>query len=638
MTDATNRELEWLETDGLGGFASGTALGLRTRRYHSLLLTATTPPTGRMALIKGVDAWVETGDDFNFLNPQAYYPDVLVPEKTDALVSFEAKPWPRWVYKLSNGLLLEYEFFVPHGKPMAVLSFKLLSESGSVRLSLRPLLAGCDYHSLHHENPDFRFEADVFDKLVQWRPYPGLPVISALHNGHYHHKPDWYRQFLYEKERERGLDHLEDLASPGLFQWTITKTRAVILFSANGIRPAGEQDLPQVEEMYDSLRSAEEERRKCFASPLQKSSESYFVKRGKGKSIVAGYPWFTDWGRDTFIALRGLGIAQGRMEESRDILLEWSRTLDPQGMLPNRFPDKGEDPDYNSADSALWFIQAVREYFLAGGKGGEKELAEAVWKILEGYKAGIRVGIGVDHDGLLWVGEGDSSLTWMDARVNGGAVTPRVGKPVEVEALWLNAIFFALTLTKTPHPEWKELFDRGMKSFQEKFWYERGGYLYDVVDRDRFPNSVDTRFRPNQIFAAGGLPLTLVPPDQARRVVEQVEKRLWTPGGLRTLAPGEPGYQPHYRGSVIERDSAYHQGPAWPWLLGPFVEAWLKVEGADKTEAKKKFLDPLMERLKETETNHLPELFDGEEPFQAGGCPFQAWSLGELLRLEKILS
>ena len=249
MTNGPNREKEWLETDGLGGFASGTALGLRTRRYHSLLTTATHPPTGRMALVKGIDAWVEAGDDFNFLNTQFYYPDVQVPEKTDAMVSFESEPWPRRVYRLNNGMMLEYEFFVPHGKPMCVLSFKLLSETGSVRLSLRPLLAGCDYHTLHHENPNFNFQADVFDKLVQWKPYPGLPVISALHNGHYHHKPDWYRQFLYEKERERGLDHLEDLASPGLFQWTITKTRAVLIFSANGIRPAGGEDLPQVEEI-----------------------------------------------------------------------------------------------------------------------------------------------------------------------------------------------------------------------------------------------------------------------------------------------------------------------------------------------------------------------------------------------------
>jgi predicted glycogen debranching enzyme len=640
MTDTSFREQEWLEADGLGGFASGTALGLRTRRYHALLLTATTPPTGRMALVKGVDAWVETGNDFNFLNPQTYYPNIQVPEKTDSLISFETDPWPRRVYKLSNGLLLEYEIFVPHGLPMVVLSFKLLSEPGSVRLSLRPLLAGCDYHSLHHENPNFNFDAQIFDKLVQWKPYSTTPVISAMHNGHYHHKPEWYYQFLYQKELERGLDYLEDLASPGLFQWTITKTRAVILFSANGIHPTDEKELPHVEELFESLRSAEEKRRKAFPSRLHRSADAYFVKRGKGKSLVAGYPWLTDWGRDTFVSLRGLGIATGRLEDSREILLEWSRKLDSQGMLPNHFPDQGEEPDYHSVDSALWFILAVREYELAHGKESVKELHQAVWKILEGYRAGVRVGIGLDTDGLLWSGEGNSSLTWMDARVHGNAVTPRVGKPVEVEALWLNALAFALNLEKNPDPAWKELFEKGQKSFREKFWYEEGGYLYDLVDRDRYPDSVDTRFRPNQIFAVGGLPLVLVSPDQARRVVEEVEKRLWTPVGLRTLAAGEPGYQPHYTGGVVERDSAYHQGPAWPWLAGPFVEAWLRARGGStsaKAEARRKFLEPLQEIFLSSGTGHIPELYDGEEPYRPGGCPYQAWSLGELIRLEKIL-
>ena len=393
--------------------------------------------------------------------------------------------------------------------------------------------------------------------------------------------------------------------------------------------------------MYESLRTAEEKRRKSFPSPLHRSADAFFVKRGKGKTLMAGYPWLTDWGRDTFIALRGLGIAGDRLEDSGEILLEWSKMLDSQGMLPNHFPDRGEEPDYNSADSTLWFIQAVREYFLAGGKDGEKELTEAVWKILEGYRKGIRIGLGLDADGLLWAGEGDSALTWMDSRVHGTPVTPRVGKPVEVEALWLNALAFALTLEKKPDPEWKKLYEHGLKSFQQRFWFEQGGYLYDVVDNERFPHSVDTRFRPNQIFAAGGLPVTLVSPDQAKRVVEAIEKKLLTPCGLRTLAPGESGYHPHYRGDDQGRESAYHQGPAWPWLMGPFVEAWLKLNGnspAAKAEARKKFLLPLIDLIRPKGTGQLAELFDGEEPFRPGGCPFQAWSLGELMRIEKILS
>jgi predicted glycogen debranching enzyme len=229
----------------------------------------------------------------------------------------------------------------------------------------------------------------------------------------------------------------------------------------------------------------------------------------------------------------------------------------------------------------------------------------------------------------------------MNSRVHGNAVTPRVRKPVEVEALWLNALAFALTLEKTPDPEWKKLYEKGVKSFQERFWFEKGGYLYDVVDNDRFPHSVDTRFRPNQLFAVGGLPVTLVKPDQARLVVKEIEKRLLTPCGLRTLAPGEPGYQPLYRGGVQERESTYHQGSAWPWLMGPFVEAWLRARdqsAPSKAEARRKFLEPLQEILRASGTGHMPELFDGEKPYRPGGCPFQAWSLGELIRLEKLLT
>jgi predicted glycogen debranching enzyme len=627
-----NQETEWLEADGLGGFSSGTTLGVRTRRYHSLLLTATTPPIGRVALVKGLETWVETGKDFYFLNPHFYLPGVMSPEKVETLHAFDLHPWPRWTYKLAPGLILQHELFVPHGKPMVVLSWKLIGDGGSARLSLRPLLSGSNYHTLHHENPDFQFDADIFDQLVRWRPYPSHPAITALHNGHYHHKPEWYRQFLYEKEKQRGMDSVEDLGSPGLFQWVLGKGRAVMILTTQGIQPTTASDIPQAMELYEDLKAKEEKRRKSFASPSLLSAENYFVKKGDGKILLAGYPWLTDWGRDTFISMRGLGIATGKLEESRTVLHEWIKVLS-EGMVPNRLPGSWQDPDYASVDASLWFILACHDYLTASGKTADKELTDAIEKILTAYSKGTRFGIGMDKDGLLFAGEGDSALTWMDARVEGKAVTPRVGKPVEVQALWLNALWIGSKISK----HWKEHLDKGLASFREKFWNKETGCLFDVIDVNRQPGVNDPAFRPNQIFAVGGLPLVLLDETQVRWVVDLIEKKLLTPVGLRSLAPGEPGYQPHLHAGVVEEGATFHQGVVWPWLMGPFVEAWVRSRGDTdeaKREARKKFLEPFLTRLWEEGLGHLPEVAEAEPPFKTGGCPFQAWSLGEALRLD----
>ena len=632
---------EWLEADGLGGFASGTTSGIRTRRYHALLLTATAPPSERKILVNGFEAWVETIRGNWFLSSQRYGPDVVYPDGLTHLQKFEAWPWPAWRFELDHNLAIEQEVFVPHGQSAVVLFWRLVGDPGNkVKLTVRPLLSGRDFHATHHENNTFRFDPELHGDRVRWKPYQDVPAVVARSNGTYRHSPTWYRNFCYAEERARGLDYLEDLASPGLFDWEL-QTEASLIFYAEDFARIGDEVRDSLE-TANNLRAQELQRRKAFSSPLDAAAESYQVRRGSGKTIIAGYPWFGDWGRDTFISLRGLCLATDRLETARDILLEWAGNVS-QGMLPNRFPDRGAEPEYNSVDASLWYIIAVFEYLRAAhGKPNlddgqvTAKLQQAIEAILSGYQTGTRFGIKADKDGLLAAGQPGIQLTWMDAKVGDQVITPRIGKPVEVQALWINALWVGQSFS----PQWKSIFAKAEEAFATRFWNEARRQLYDVIDVDHRAGTVDPLFRPNQIFAVGGLPLMLLPAGRARQVVDAVEEALCTPIGLRSLAPGEPGYVPRYQGDVWHRDSAYHQGTVWPWLIGPFVEAWVRVRGNSpevKALARKQFLEPLLNHLDQAGLGHLSEIADADPPHAPRGCPFQGWSLGELLRLERIV-
>ncbi len=625
---------EWLEADGLGGFASGTVSGVRTRRYHALLLAATTPPAGRFLLVNGFDAWVKTSAGTFPVSSQLYAPDVFHPDGKDRVESFEPEPWPRWRFRLEDGTRLEQQILVQHGAPVAAVCWRLLKSRPGVTLLARPFLSGRDPHALHRENPGFRFDPQQQGNRQVWKPYAGVPGIIVVSNGEYAQQPCWYRNFLYEEERARGLDFIEDLASPGIFRWDLTAGEAVWIFGAEGL--VSFPPKVSARTYFKNLRSTEQRRRR-FPSRLHRAADAYRVRRASGKTIMAGYPWFGDWGRDTFIALRGLCLTTGRFEDARQILTEWAGAVS-EGMLPNRFPDRGQAPEYNSVDASLWYVIAVYEFLRAvKGKKGfsseQKTLQTAAEAILSGYSKGTRFRIRMDEDGLLCSGEPGVQLAWMDAKVGDWVVTPRIGKPVEVQALWLNALWVGSRFSG----RWEAYFERGLAVFQKRFWNENGGFLYDVVDPDHQAGAADATFRPNQIFAVGGLPLVLLEPAQARSVVEAVEKRLWTPMGLRSLAPGEPGYAAHYAGGVRERDGAYHQGTVWPWLIGPFVEGWVRVRGSTavaKKEARARFLEPLLRHLDEAGLGHISEIADAEPPHRPNGCPFQAWSVSEALRLQ----
>ncbi|MEO7274659.1 MAG: glycogen debranching enzyme N-terminal domain-containing protein, partial [Vicinamibacterales bacterium] len=468
----TPTSLEWLEADGLGGFASGTSTGIRTRRYHGLLLDATTPPTGRLMLVNGLEVWMETPSGRYALSSQRYAPDVVYPDGAFHIESFSNDPWPRWIFRLDDGTVVEQELLVEPGSALTVLSWRLRDPRPGVRLLVRPLISGRDYHSLHHENAGFAFDAEPSGAVVTWRPYAGVPAIAAITNGTYTHQPEWYRNFLYEKERVRGLDDTEDLASPGTFTFDLANTAVMVL--STGDRAAGVisqlasagDDVAGVVAMVTTL-EARERTRRVFPSALHRAAETFLVRRGAGKTIVAGYPWFTDWGRDTFIALRGLCVSTDRLADARDILVGWSRVVS-HGMLPNRFPDQGDTPEYNSVDASLWYVVAVDDFLstaraarFALTSAEEQTLREAVEAIVSGYAAGTRYGIRADPDGLLACGEPGVQLTWMDAKIGDWVVTPRIGKPVEIQALWIRA----LDVAGRREPRWAELAGRARTTF-----------------------------------------------------------------------------------------------------------------------------------------------------------------------------
>jgi predicted glycogen debranching enzyme len=465
--------------------------------------------------------------------------------------------------------------------------------------------------------------------------------VLALANGVFHAAPDWYRNFHYSEEAARGLDATEDLAVPGLFEFDLERGEAVLVLSAE-LEGALALEREPVSELLTRLRTEERARRAAFASSLERDANAYLVRRGQGHTLIAGYPWFGDWGRDTFIALRGLCLSASHLEAANSILSEWSGVVS-EGMLPNRFPDSADAAaEFNSVDASLWFVLAADEFLARPEAAAVLDAADrraidtAILEIVAGYARGTRHGIRRDTDGLLACGEPGYQLSWMDAKIGDWVVTPRIGKPVEIQALWVHALFAAARRDPT-FLAWAEL---ARTALERRFWNAERQMLFDVVDDGGVSGKSDDACRPNQILAAGGLPLTLLSADRARSVVSAVERELWTPLGLRSLAPSHPHYVPRYQGGVFERDSGYHQGTVWPWLIGPFVEAWVKLRGGTseaKASARRRFLDPLIEHLDQAGLGHVSEIADAEAPHTPRGCPFQAWSLAELIRLDRLV-
>jgi predicted glycogen debranching enzyme len=617
---------EWLETNGIGGFASSTNTGMNTRRYHGLLVAATQPPVGRTVLLsKMEETAIVNGRRFELSCNR--YPGVIHPDGHLRLKQFRRDPFPVFVYDLDGGEL-EKTVFMVHGENTTVIEYEWEGQ-GECVLEVRPLLAFRDYHSTTHENGAINPGLELEPGRVTVSPYQGCPNLSLAHTaadvapeGH------WYRNFEYAIEQERGLDFCEDLFNPLVLRFTMASesSRATVIASTEK-RNAGDAEQFRIAEV--ARRESIGAGRDPFERTLFQAADQFIVRRGEGSTVIAGYHWFSDWGRDTMIALPGLTLATGRYDEARGMLLAFARSVD-RGMLPNRFPDAGETPEYNTVDATLWFFEAVRAF--AAHTEDYDFIRAHLYHVLAGiiawHERGTRYGIRVDTDGLLIAGEPGVQLTWMDAKIGDWVVTPRCGKPVEIQALWYNALRIMEELTG--EATYREMADRARDSFRQLFWNESAGCLLDVVNGEERGASI----RPNQIFAVS-LYHSMLTSEQAKAVVAAVERELLTPYGLRSLATSDPQYRGRYEGDPFSRDSAYHQGTVWPWLMGPFVTAYLKVNGRSAKSHKQadRWLNELRRFMLDEGGGQVPEVFDGDAPHRAGGCMAQAWSVAELLRV-----
>lgn len=629
---------EWLEANGLGGWASGTIAGCHTRRYHGLLVAATRPPVGRMVLLSKLPETLEVGGERFELDTNRYA-GAVNPRGYERLSNFALEPMPTFIYE-AGGVTLRKTITAIHGENTTVVSYEVLDAPSAFTLELRPLIAYRDYHALQHANDALRFaNASFADGIFRARPYEGAPELFLQAAGcSFSAKPDWYFRFEYAKEQERGLDAHEDLFCYGAFHRELAKgDRFGVIVSTGEV--AGRDPL--------ALVAKERARRQVVAgavagaddtvSALALAADAFIVRRGENlRTVIAGYPWFSDWGRDTMIALPGVCLATGRYDDAKKILRAFARSVDA-GMLPNRFPDSGEAPEYNTVDATLWFFVTAHRYLEASGDEEFVlgELLPVFEEIVAWHERGTRYGIKVDDDGLLRAGSPGAQLTWMDAKIGDWVVTPRHGKPVEIQALWYNALCILADLRKRAGSlaESASLLARAKQvkeRFVEVFWNAEASCLFDVVDGDRRDASV----RPNQVFALA-LPYPLLAKDKARSVLAVIEQKLLTPYGLRSLAPDDPAYRGRYEGDPASRDAAYHQGTVWSWLLGPYADALVKTNGAVGKPKARKAIEGLTPHLLEAGLGSISEIFDGDAPHAPRGCPAQAWSVGEALRVFK---
>jgi predicted glycogen debranching enzyme len=630
---------EWLETNGLGGFASSTIVGLNTRRYHGLLTASTTPPTGRVLLLSKLEETIVV-DRERYELAANQYPGAIHPTGYQYLKEFRLDPFPVFVYRVA-GLEIEKRVFMVHGENTTVTEYEVRSVDDSTKpkcvLELRPLIAFRDYHSTTHRNDALNPALDTQDGLVSITAYSSLPPLFFAHNAQELETDSrWFLNFEYRAERERGLDFEEDLFQPFTLRFQLSRRNGAAVIASTAPHQAKsaavlrEQERRRRETIVDTAPSKEP-----LVKTLAAAADQYIVKRGSLKTIVAGYHWFTDWGRDTMVALPGLTLVTGRFEVARQILEAYAGNVD-QGLLPNRFPDAGEVAEYNSADATLWFFEAIRAYVKYSGDEAfvREKLYPLLKDIIDWHVRGTRYGIHVDADGLLACGEPGVQLTWMDAKVGDHVVTPRVGKPVEIQALWYNALRIMEDLARRfADPSSEALFAglaaEAQESFNARFWNPTAGCLYDVVENGH----ADGSLRPNQIFAVS-LPYGMLSAEKARSVVQTVQSELLTPMGLRTLSRHDPRYRARYEGGVTERDTAYHLGTVWPWLMGPFITAYLKVN--ERSEAARQqaesWLGGFAEHVTVAGLGHICEIADAEYPFTPRGCIAQAWSVGEILR------
>ncbi|MBP2030685.1 putative glycogen debranching enzyme [Methanohalophilus levihalophilus] len=631
-------EREWLVTNGIGGYASSTVIGSNTRKYHGLLVASLKPPVDRRVLLSSLDEEITCGNEVYRFSVHEY-PGVVYPEGFRHLHKFSSSPIPVFEYHAGN-IKVEKSIFMVHGENTTVVQYAVFNpEKEKINFRIFPLVTDRDFHAVKRER-ELSFPQSSYTSGV----YIGSNTLDLKldSNLHYCEMPQWYYNFEYCAERERGQAFEEDLFNPGYFDLELQKDVSHLYVVASTqlsdgineeyVKEAFARELERQKNLITSFDAAT-----TFLQKLVKASDSFIVKRGTtGEcSIIAGYHWFADWGRDTMISLPGLTLATGRFDDARNILITFSKNRS-RGLIPNSFPDNPVDlPSYNSADASLWFIHTVGRYYsYTEDTEFVREIFPAIEDIIENYRKGTSFGIAMDDDGLIGHG---GQLTWMDAKIGEHEITPRRGKACEINALWYNALCTASLLAEIigedPIP-YDEISKLVRDNYEKQYWNPAAECLYDCIGITKSNgNEKDASVRPNQIFAVS-LPFTMLKHKKEKLVLKKVTEKLLTPCGLRTLSPDDIQYMGKYGGDQVSRDMAYHNGTVWPWLMGPYVSAHTKVHNKSKPSIQhcRELLLNFDPHLDDAGIGSISELFDGDYPHKPGGCISQAWSVAEILR------
>lgn len=632
------KKREWIVTNGLGSYASSTVIGLNSRAYHGLLIASLDPPVRRTLFLSKYEEEVEVGGK-KYLLAVNQYPGTIYPQGFLHLEQFRFERYPVFTYRVGN-TIIEKSVFMPYADNTTIVTYKIIETDATARLSIYPIINFRDYHARTHEHQDWNFAQTLNPKGAEIRMFAGSPTLYLQSDiAAYFTTGLWYKNMVYEEEAARGLEDKEDQYNPGFFATKLDHGMQVSVLAS--LRPQ-ETFSPEGLRYREMLRLRSLQGRLPQADPFYLSlaniADTFIVKRKStnSKTIVAGYHWFADWGRDAMVSIPGLALVTKREEEAKEVIKTFLSYLSG-GLIPNTFPESGatQQTEYNAIDAPLWLINACYHvYSETGSLEYIKEVYPKLQEIISSYEHGARHGTVADSDGLVKSDGEGMALTWMDAKIDGVPVTPRNGKPVEVSALWYNALksmeLFAKQMGNSSDEEHYNLSAEKVKSsFNEKFWNEEKACLFDRLLDDKGDGEV----RPNQVFAIS-LPFPVLKTERWREVLRTIDAELLTPVGLRSLSPFDKNYKGQYVGEPKERDSAYHQGTVWPWLFGAYVSAYVKLYGPEPKVLAyvQQLYSPFKRRMTEAGVSTISEIYDGDAPHLARGCISQAWSVAEILR------
>lgn len=623
---------ELLRTNRAGSYASTTIVGCNTRKYHGLLVCPQPPIDDELhVLLSSLDVTViQFEKEFN-LGIHKYPGGIYSPKGHKYIDDFTAEPIPKTTYSVGNAILTMERIF-SRDADRIIIKYTLEKSPKPLILRFKPFLAFRNRHKLSKANNYANKKFEPIPNGIRVKLYQGYSYLNMQfsENVEYIHVPDWYYNIEYDRERVRGYDYQEDLYSPGFFELSLKQGDTVFFSGATD-----EIDPPKIKKIFfEEIKSRIP--RNNFRNCLLNAAQQFIVKKGKKVEIIAGFPWFGRWGRDTFISLPGLTLESGNTDLFKEILDTMTQEL-KGSFFPNI--GAGNNTAYNSVDAPLWFFWALQKYCdkIKDMQKLWQSYGKYMKAILQGYKNGVSFNIKMLENSLIWAGEPGKALTWMDAIADGKPVTPRIGMPVEINALWYNAIMFTLDLAKANNDEefvqeWKPISKKIPNSFLETFWSDKYGYLADYVS----DKNIDWSIRPNQIFAAS-LPYSPISEPRRKDIVDKIDKELLTTRGLRTLSPNSPEYEGAYYGDQITRDKQYHQGTVWPWLFGHFVEAYLKIYKKSGLSRMEWYYERFEETMLEHGIGTISEVYDGDPPHKPGGSISQAWSVAELLRVGSII-